>query len=580
MQTKSIYLRNEVNAFERRTPLTPNDAKRCIENGCTVYVESSSFNCRVFTDDEYIEVGAKIVQEPWTAPIFKDCFVLGLKTPHLRDLENASTKMKHLFFSHTFRKQLGYEQLLRNLWEKEATFYDLEYMTNSDGKRQVAFGEYAGFVGGGLGILQYFTKLTQGCDISDLPVFANRTEYLSKVAECASTEMFSKIKIAIIGGNGRCGVGVRTIMDNFEIEYDVFERFHEKTSLSEYDLIYNCILLDPDFSETWDLSRKDSKVVLVDISCDATKSNHPFHTLYNQVTTWENPVLTVGHVDIIAIDSLPSLLPRESSEQFSKDLTDLLLNEDKGPLERSLQAYREATMVWHTPVYVVNFQDEDRKAKMTKRFETIGISPYFTPAVFSSDPRLENLGLCEKGRRTSSIMLQHLDSLRHFLNETTANQCIVCEDDILISNRIKLHFPEIVSSFHHLKLDVLLMGALIPYYVDPDTNYHYERRFRTEKYQYTKFPEDLWGSQMYMISRKNAEHLLATYPPEYITREPEVGESKYPYNPDWILTKRGNRAMIYPLLAVEEGHSKSGDWSECNYHERCFRQNFVEGVHI
>ena len=69
--------------------------------------------------------------------------------------------------------------------------------------------------------------------------------------------------------------------------------------------------------------------MIVDISCDYTKPNNPIN-IYNNPTTFENPVYKYNnYVDIIAIDNLPSLLPKESSDYFSKKLLTLLLDFNK-----------------------------------------------------------------------------------------------------------------------------------------------------------------------------------------------------------------------------------------------------------
>jgi saccharopine dehydrogenase (NAD+, L-lysine-forming) len=67
----------------------------------------------------------------------------------------------------------------------------------------------------------------------------------------------------------------------------------------------------------------------VDISCDYSKLNNPIQ-LYSAATTWKKPVYKPSeHISIIAIENLPSLLPRESSIHFSKQLTRLLLENDE-----------------------------------------------------------------------------------------------------------------------------------------------------------------------------------------------------------------------------------------------------------
>jgi len=77
---------------------------------------------------------------------------------------------------------------------------------------------------------------------------------------------------------------------------------------------------------TSDMIKKDSKLeVFVDVSCDTSNPNNPF-PIYNTITNFITPVLTKKfdndskEVDIVAIDHLPTLIPRESSINFSNDL--------------------------------------------------------------------------------------------------------------------------------------------------------------------------------------------------------------------------------------------------------------------
>ena len=79
-------------------------------------------------------------------------------------------------------------------------------------------------------------------------------------------------------------------------------------------------------------------------------------------------------------------------------------------------------------VCCLNFMDEERRAKMTERFNRHGISVYFVDPVYHTDPRMEGLD-----KRVTSNMLGHLDSIRHFYEDTTKPYAILCEDDILLS---------------------------------------------------------------------------------------------------------------------------------------------------
>jgi saccharopine dehydrogenase (NAD+, L-lysine-forming) len=97
--------------------------------------------------------------------------------------------------------------------------------------------------------------------------------------------------------------------------------------IRDTDIVFNCITLDKNYTEVWltnDTVLKNPQLI-VDISCDYAKPNNPI-AVYNSATTWQNPVYNYSDkLSIIAIDNLPSLLPRDSSIEFSEKLIDLLL---------------------------------------------------------------------------------------------------------------------------------------------------------------------------------------------------------------------------------------------------------------
>ena len=68
--------------------------------------------------------------------------------------------------------------------------------------------------------------------------------------------------------------------------------------------------------------------VIGDVSCDPNNPGNPL-PIYDRVTDFDQPVLRVRHdrpLDVIAVDHLPSLLPRESSEDFSTQLLPHLMH--------------------------------------------------------------------------------------------------------------------------------------------------------------------------------------------------------------------------------------------------------------
>ena len=558
---KIIYLRSESNRNEKRTPITPVDCFNLSKNGFLMYVQKSPH--RVYSDQEYEENCAIITDLPWYDPIFQHSLIVGLKEfPELDQLDGHS----HLFFSHSFKKQTNANTILNAFQQSKSKIYDFEYITDEKQRRLLAFGEYSGFVGGVLGLLFY--------ENSFLPKLSPWTSYEEMISSVQIQKSVGS-KIAVIGPNGRCGTGVCKILNHFSIPFTPILKETDKSCLTEFDVIYNCILLDPASKEAWltPSTEFSKRVLLVDVSCDPTKPNNPF-PIYSEATSWTKPVYNDPNkpLDVIAIDNMPSLLPRESSDYFSSLLTKILLTDDM-PIYRSIDSFTNVIKEQEPMFYVINFNDDARRERMASRFSKIGLNePHFVDPVFISDLRLDNDKIQHK--RTCSIMLQHLDSLKHFLEQTDKDLCIVCEDDIHISKNLRNDLSEIIEQFKTLDLDVLLLGYLFMYPIDTETNAHFTPKSRSKKYKYANYPDDLWGSQMYMMSRKHVRNILDKFGPEYIL----TGE--LPYNPDWILTKTGNRALIVPMLAVEEGDTKTDHGGQNEFHRRCFECNYNANVHI
>eukprot|EP01063_Lacrimia_lanifica_P002761 TRINITY_DN1148_c0_g2_i2.p3 TRINITY_DN1148_c0_g2~~TRINITY_DN1148_c0_g2_i2.p3 ORF type:complete len:204 (+),score=14.62 TRINITY_DN1148_c0_g2_i2:133-744(+) len=88
--------------------------------------------------------------------------------------------------------------------------------------------------------------------------------------------------------------------------------------------------------------------VVVDVSCDPNNPKNPV-PVYNECTTFEQPVLRVRPptaaqkpLDVVAIDHLPSLVPSESSAEFSAALVPMLLDfeaDREGVWRRALAFY-------------------------------------------------------------------------------------------------------------------------------------------------------------------------------------------------------------------------------------------------
>jgi len=314
---RELFIRKETYPNEHRTPLTPSDVGILIRSGFSVFVEKSEK--RVYKDNEYEEEGGILTKYSWNFPYYKSCLILGLK-----ELENIEIldKHSHAFFSHSFKQQKKSNTILTLFSKTKSKLYDFEYFLNKEEKRIISFGFYAGCVGGVLGILQFYKNL-----IVPLKPWNSFDQMIQQVKESKNSSL---PKIAIIGAKGRCGQGVQKVLELLDIPLSCLDRENCPSTFKDYDIFYNCIKLEESYDQVWFHTKTEftKPLLIVDISCDVSKTNQPIQ-IYSENTTWDSPVYSYNRlVDILAIDNLPSLLPRESSAYFSSILLSLLMNEE------------------------------------------------------------------------------------------------------------------------------------------------------------------------------------------------------------------------------------------------------------
>lgn len=215
-------------------------------------------------------------------------------------------------------------------------------------------------------------------------------------------------------------------------------------------------------------------------------------------------------------------------------------------------------------IYVVNFNDEQRKTRMSERFSKAGLYVHYVPGVLTTDPRIAPYDICDFKKRNWAILFQHIDSCRHFYENTSADYAIVCEDDIYVSKQLKNRMPEIMEGFQQKNLDMLLLSYLWPYRFLNDQ--YFPQIYRTENHTFHTYPDDLWGAHMYMYSRAHAKSMLDKFTSEYAF---SCIETQHPFCSDWQITKFGNRALILPVLGVEEGEVKTDHQGQIDYHRQC-----------
>ncbi|WP_210587733.1 saccharopine dehydrogenase [Streptomyces sp. GESEQ-35] len=332
-----LWLRHEARSTERRTPIVPSDARRLVDRGAVLTVEESPQ--RIFPIEEYEAVGCRVAAAGSWVSAPEDAVVLGLK--ELPD-EPAMLKHRHIFFGHAYKRQPGAADLLRRFAAGGGVLLDLEYLVDDDGRRLAAFGFWAGYLGAALAVLQHRGSLRA-------PLRPTSKEELDDALQ-APGEEFTAL---VIGALGRSGRGARVALHVAGLDptcWDLAEtRDLDRRALLDHEVMVNAVLATtpiPPFVREEDLDDPARRLrTLCDVTCDV---GSPLNVLpvYDRVTDWTDPVRRLRKeppLDLIAIDNLPSLLPRESSTDFSASLLPQLLDfETGGPWGRCLDRFHQA----------------------------------------------------------------------------------------------------------------------------------------------------------------------------------------------------------------------------------------------
>ncbi len=344
---------------DKRVPLTPKQCKQVEQLFPQVKVVVQTSPIRAFTDIHYTDAGVEIVSDLAHCDI-----IMGVKEVNISDL---IPNKKFVFFSHTLKKQPYNRDLLRAILDKNIQLIDYEVLKNSDNKRIIGFGRYAGIVGAyngfrAFGLKHQLYDLKQACACADRVEMENE---LKKVS-------FPKNTKIVLTGFGRVGNGAREIMKLVPIEElapadflaykgeaavftqlevnDYFERidgtpfekqaFYQTPELfqsafhkyAEHAQLYIACHYwsnkSPNILTNNDLSTSQLSVV-ADISCDIagpiactirpSKIADPifgYDTTTQQEADWMQP----GVIAVMAVDNLPCELPLDASEDFGNEL--------------------------------------------------------------------------------------------------------------------------------------------------------------------------------------------------------------------------------------------------------------------
>jgi alpha-aminoadipic semialdehyde synthase len=388
MIKKRIGIRDENKyKMERRVPITPAHAKKIIKD-YGIQIDVLHSQKRIFSDEEYLNAGCKIVNQLDETPI-----IFGVKEIPLQDLRENKV---YIFFSHVIKGQPYNMPLLQKMIDLRSTLIDYERIVDENNRRLIFFGRHAGLAGmvntlwglglrlKHLGISSPFENLRQTHTYSSIEEVEKALKEISRnILEHGFSEALTPITIGITG-YGNVSNGAQYILDLLpvtEITPNELLTLDHKKNISNktiYKVIFkeehiskrkdgNKFILQDFFSKPelfestffnyiehlsvlvncmyWDdrydrlvtkqhlkylhaLGRKKLKII-GDISCDPNGGIEVTH----RGTEIENPVFMYhpledkhcfGHtgdgVLIMAVDILPSELPRESSLSFANAL--------------------------------------------------------------------------------------------------------------------------------------------------------------------------------------------------------------------------------------------------------------------
>lgn len=326
-----IWLRAESKEGEKRTPLTPKGAQTLLKRGLKVTVEKDEQ--RVFSIKQYQQVGCQIAPAHSWREAPHEAFILGLK-----ELAQESFPLtgRHIYFAHAFKGQNEAPEILARFQQGAGELFDLEFLIDSHQRRVAAFGRWAGFVGAAIALDSFFHSKIENTSYPALKHYQSADQMIDILKEKKRTSQCAP-RAMVIGALGRCGSGAVEVFERLALDVTQWDFQETKKGgpfleILQHDIFVNTVLLNQEIPPfiTKDILSADQKLkVIADVSCDPNNPHNPV-PLYNSITSWERPFVQVADsptpLEILAVDNLPSVLPKESSEDFAAQLLPHLLN--------------------------------------------------------------------------------------------------------------------------------------------------------------------------------------------------------------------------------------------------------------
>jgi saccharopine dehydrogenase (NAD+, L-lysine-forming) len=168
----------------------------------TILVQPSDIRC--YSDKEYQELGIQVQEDISACDI-----LMGVKEVKIDALIANKT---YFFFSHTIKKQVHNKKLLQAVLSKNIHLVDYETLTDSEGKRVIAFGKWAGIVGAHNGIRTWGKRMNR----FDLKAMHACFDFAEAMSYYPSLDL-QGLKI-VLTGTGRVSSGSAQVLDAMNIQ--------------------------------------------------------------------------------------------------------------------------------------------------------------------------------------------------------------------------------------------------------------------------------------------------------------------------------------------------------------------------
>ncbi len=121
-----IAIPNEIKPTDKRTAMTPDNAAKLVRSGAEVLIEAGLGTGCGFTDDEYLEVGARVTDQHET--IFREAdIVLRVQKPQTDEIEQLKKGAIHISYLDPFHEQ----SLVKALNDRQITAISMEMIPRS-----------------------------------------------------------------------------------------------------------------------------------------------------------------------------------------------------------------------------------------------------------------------------------------------------------------------------------------------------------------------------------------------------------------------------------------------------------------